>query len=122
MADQENVPEQETRDVADPQEEILHADGSSARASTQDGVLSHDDVENAPLLQGTDPLSDDAIESRRGGRLSSQGILFALLAVVFAGFFISDLMHAEWGRAVLGAVVLAICVAALVREVQARKR
>ena len=65
------------------QGEHLNPDGSSALDSTQDGRFTRDDVANSPFQQGTDPLSDRAID-RRTGRPSIQLIVFAILAVVIA--------------------------------------
>lgn len=104
---------------ADDASIVGHTDGSSARVSTQDGHLEHDDVEKSPIVQGTDPLGDDAIERRRGGEsVTPQLVIFALLALMFAYLFVSDLVNGDWLKALLGAVVLAVCGFAIVREVR----
>lgn len=99
------------------QGEHLNPDGSSGLDSTQDGRFTRDDVANSPFQQGKDPLSDRAID-RRTGRPSIQLIVFAILAVVFGYFFVSDLINGEWLKAVLGAAVLGICAVAITRELR----
>lgn len=102
----------------DPDEapEVNHSDGSSATAQTQDGHLTRSDITEAPLIDGTDPLSDNAIDRRRGRTATPQLVIFCLFALIFAYFVIGDVMHGDWGMAVLGLVVLGICGAAIKRE------
>ena len=111
----------ERRDLPREQDDVVvHPDGSSAQRSTQDGRLTQGDVGNAPLVQGTDPLSDTAIDRRgaggRGGRVTPRLVIFGIVALVVLCFLISDVAHGAWGKAVLGAVVLLICGSAIARE------
>lgn len=101
--------------------ERINEDGSSALDSTRNGRLEHDDVANSPLQQGTDPLGDRAIE-RRNSRPTLQLVVFGILALVFAYFFVSDLINGEWLKAILGAVVLGICALAINRELRGGRR
>lgn len=95
--------------------EHLNEDGGSSRSSTREGSLDQGDVANAPFQHGTDPLGDRTIE-RRSRRPSLQIVVFAILALIFGIFFVSDLANGEWLKAALGGVVLGICGLAISRE------
>lgn len=102
--------------------EDVRADGSAARPHTQDGRLTHDDVVHAPIVDGTDPLSDDAIDRRRGKRsVTPQLVVFSVLALVFVYLLAADVAHGDWGKAALGVVVIGICAYAIRRELRERR-
>lgn len=101
--------------------EQLDEGGSSALEPTHDGHLERGDVADAPFQRGTDPLGDRTI-ARRSGRASMQVMVFAVLAAVFAAFFVADVVNGQWFKAALGAVVLLICGLAITREMRGRSR
>lgn len=94
------------------------------------GTLEREDITDAPVVQGTDPLSDHPEAANADGTASPQArtrsmgqlVVAGVLAVLFAGFLVNDIANKDVRRIILGVIVIGVCLVIVARELKAPKK